>query len=126
MPTYTATAPWLSCRDLQRSVTYFRDVLGFRGDWHWSWGDPPDHAGVSRDNVRILLVENSDRAAREAGSEYVIYVRHVIDAYEEHRASGATIVRELGERPWGTNDYQVETPDGHLLVFTEAPHDLSR
>ena len=42
MPTYTATASWLSCRDLQRTVVYFRDVLGFRGDWHWFWGDTPD------------------------------------------------------------------------------------
>ncbi len=81
MPTFTATAPWLSCQNLQRTVAYFRDVLGFGGDWHWFWIDPPDHAGVSRDGVRILLVERPDRAAREAGSEYVIYVRDVTGAY---------------------------------------------
>lgn len=126
MPTFTATAPWLACQDLQRSVAYFRDVLRFRGDWHWLWGDPPAHAGVSRDDVRILLVENPERAAHAAGTEYVIYVRDVAGAYEEHRASGARIVEELGERPWGTHDYEVETPDGHRLVFTEAPDDLSR
>ncbi len=116
-----ATAPWIACEDLKATVEYYRTILGFTGDWQWFWGEPPDHAGVSRDGVRILLVQDGARAARSRGSEIVIYVRSVIALYGELTRSGAKIVRPLGKRPWGTFDFTAVDPNGFELVFTEAP-----
>ena len=120
-PSCVGAAPWVACTDLKSTVDHYRDVLGFDGDWHWFWGDPPDHAGVSRGKTRILLVEDADRAARCRGSEVVVYVKGVEALYEELRRSGAQIVRELDERPWGTQDFTVQDPNGFLMIFTEAP-----
>ncbi len=123
-PELLGTAPWIACRDLQASVQYYRSVLGFNGDWHWFWGDPPDHAGVSRGRARILFFVDSDRAARCAGMEIVLYVRDVESLYDELRHTGAEIVRELDTRPWGTVDFTVRDLNGCELIFTEAPDEL--
>ncbi len=120
-PSCVGATPWVACTDLKSTVAHYRDVLGFNGDWHWFWGDPPDHAGVSRGQTRILFVEDADRAARCRGSEVVVYVKGVEALNEELRRSGAQIVRELDERPWGTQDFTVQDPNGFLMIFTEAP-----
>ncbi len=120
-PEFHGDAPWIACSNLTATVDHYRNVLGFDGDWHWFWGEPPDHAGVSRDKTRILFVKSPEKATRCRGSEVVVYVRHVAALYEELQGSGANIVREYGERPWGTLDFTVEDPDGVCLIFTEAP-----
>ena len=120
-PTCVGAAPWVACTDLTATIDHYRDVLGFRGDWHWLWGDPPDHAGVSRGKTRILFVEDANRAARSRGSEVVVYVKGVETLCEELRSSGAHVIHEIDERPWGTLDFTVEDPNGHRLIFTEAP-----
>ena len=120
-PICVGAAPWVACTDLKSTVDHYRDVLGFNGDWHWFWGDPPDHAGVSRGQTRILFVEDADRAARCRGSEVVVYVKGVEALYEDLRRSGAQIVRELDERPWGTVDFTVQDPNCFRMIFTEAP-----
>ena len=55
--------------------------------------------------------------------EVVVYVAGVAALYDELRGSGARVVHELGERPWGTRDFTVEDPDGFRLIFTEAPEE---
>ncbi|MFQ5744767.1 MAG: hypothetical protein ACE5HV_14440 [Acidobacteriota bacterium] len=71
-PICVGAAPWIACADLTAAVEHGRDVLGFNGEWSWSWGDPHDHAGLSRGRTRILLVEDAGRAARSRGNEVVI------------------------------------------------------
>ncbi len=66
-------------------------------------------------------MEGPAKAERCRGSEVVVYVRRVAALYEELQGSGANIVQEYGERPWGTLDFTVEDPDGVRLIFTEAP-----
>ncbi len=122
-PNFVGAAPWIACTNLTSTVDHYRDVLGFDGAWNWFWGDPPDHAGVSRGQTRILFFEDEDRAARSRGAEVVIYVKGVRALYDELRSSPARIIRDLGERPWGTMDFTVEDPDGFRLIFTEAPDD---
>lgn len=118
---FVGSAPWLACTDLMATVDHYRDVLGFRGSWRWFWGEPPDHAGVSRGQTRICLFENAVRASSRRGLEVVIYVVGVADLYEELQGAGAEVVRDLGERPWGTLDFTVADPDEVQLIFTEAP-----
>ena len=120
-PRCMGAAPWIACTNLKTTVDHYRELLGFDGDYHWFWGDPPHHAAVSRGRTRLLFVEDGNRAARSRGAEVVIYVKGIAVMYDELRSSGARIVQELGERPWGTLDFTVEDPDRFRLAFTEAP-----
>lgn len=37
--------------------------------------------------------------------------------YAEYRANGVKIIQELVNRPWGTREFSIETPDGHRIMF---------
>ena len=118
---FEGSAPWFACTDLVLAVDYYMNNLGFRGTWNWLWGDPPNHAGISRGRTRILLYEDAEAAKRRRGMEHVIYVQNVKGLYAQYCAGEVSIVKELEDRPWGTLDFTVETPDGIRLIFTEAP-----
>jgi catechol 2,3-dioxygenase-like lactoylglutathione lyase family enzyme len=59
MARITGISPVLLVADLERSVTYYRDRLGFTCVTH---GEPPDFATADRDGQTILL--RSPRTAR--------------------------------------------------------------
>lgn len=42
--------PVLAVRNVAETVTYWHEVLGFPGKW--TWGNPPNHGGVSRGTGR--------------------------------------------------------------------------
>jgi len=37
--------------------------------------------------------------------------------YSEYKAKGVKIIQELVNRPWGTREFSIETPDGHRIMF---------
>jgi catechol 2,3-dioxygenase-like lactoylglutathione lyase family enzyme len=57
--TLTGISPVLLVSDLERSVAYYRDQLGFECEVH---GDPPDFASARRDQATILLALCDDPA----------------------------------------------------------------
>ncbi len=48
----TGISPVLLVADIQRSVEYFRDKLGFECE---VYGEPPDFAAARRDEATLLL-----------------------------------------------------------------------
>lgn len=120
---FAAAVPQLPVRHVEASQRYYRDVLGFRLDGIWSEGA---YGSVTRDNTVIHLYrENGEIAANRV----VISVRDVDAVFEEWSASGATIVSDLEEKPWGTREFAASDLDGHRLRVCQAsrvsPH-LSR
>ena len=50
----TSISPFFIVKDLQTSITYYRERLGFQLDFQGP-GDGPFYAGVSRDGIGIML-----------------------------------------------------------------------
>jgi catechol 2,3-dioxygenase-like lactoylglutathione lyase family enzyme len=110
-------------RDVNTSVAYYRDVLGFEIDF--VQGDPPAHARVSsgdRTNgtaVRIRFEQLARDAASSTDAGYCyIHVGHDLDGLcQWYRSRGATILREPESHPWGLRDFYVRDCDGYVLCF---------
>ena len=118
-PHLVSLAPQFLVDDLQQSIAYYRDKLGFKVDFVYD----DFYAGISRDGLVIHLkwapktVE--DRAHRK-NNEHLdasAGVEGVEALYEEFEANGATIIKPIGERPWGATDFYVEDPDGYIICF---------
>ena len=104
-------------------MDYFVDTLGFERTAIF----PPDgEAGpvygiVNRDGVefhlqirrRTLWVEPRE----EIESDAYVRIDDVDARYEEHRAAGVTVLREICDEDYGQRDFCIETPDGHRIVF---------
>jgi uncharacterized glyoxalase superfamily protein PhnB len=114
MSRITRLFPVFTVRNLDEALAYYRDKLGFTVSW--TWGDPASRAGVSLDDVEIQL-EGEGLGAPPGPS--VVYC-HMVDVetyYESCLTRGATILMEIGDRPWGMRDFRVIDPSGNRLGF---------
>jgi len=122
MPSITAAAPQFLVEKLNESLNFYEQRLGFSRDFVYEGF----YASVSRDRAVIhlkcapkLAAERNHRRSGEHLDAYLV-VSGIGDLHEELIGRGATIIKPLEERPWGTRDFYVEDPDGYILCFSEA------
>jgi catechol 2,3-dioxygenase-like lactoylglutathione lyase family enzyme len=121
MARVTGISPVLLVADLQRSVAYYRDRLGFTCVTR---GDPPDFATADRDGQTILLALADDSSRLVPHWKIVdmmwnVYIR-VDDAdaiYADVQERGAEIDYEIYDAPHGFREFGVSDPDGHDIAF---------
>jgi uncharacterized glyoxalase superfamily protein PhnB len=113
-------APQFFTTDIPRTLTYYKDKLGF--ECMGTWQDPPVYAIVARDQHAIHFrfaeppTANPDKYPDELLDAYL----HVEDAdalYAEYAARGVEFMRELGNTPWNSREFVVKDCDGRLLAF---------
>ncbi len=131
--------PVLPVADVQRAARYFCEVLGFALDF--MAGEPPTHARVKRGVARAdaaspragatidrsssvsLLLWQCGATQRPAWrGEFVIDVGHDLDGlHAAYLARGVSIVEPPLSQLWGSREFAIREPDGHLLRF-RAPN----
>ena len=121
MAVLTGISPVLLVADLQRSVDYFSERLGF--ECH-VFGDPPNFATAARD-AAVILIAFSDQPERLVPHWQIVdkmwdaYIR-VDDAdaiYAEVQERGAGIDYTIYDAPHGFREFGVQDPDGHDIAF---------
>ncbi len=105
--------PILRVEDMERSVRYYVDVLGFESA---PWGTD-DFSYVGRDGLGIYLCRG---AQGHTGAWVWIGVSDVRALFTAYRGRGAIIRREPRNEPWAL-EMQVEDPDGNVLRFGSEP-----
>ncbi len=121
MATLTGISPVLLVADLERSVAYYRDRLGFTCA---TYGDPPDFATADREGATLLLAlaEDASRLVphwRIVDKMWNVYIRcDDADAlYAEVQERGAGIDYTIYDAPHGFREFGVQDPDGHDIAF---------
>jgi catechol 2,3-dioxygenase-like lactoylglutathione lyase family enzyme len=111
-------------KDLQTSITYYRERLGFQLDFQGP-DDGPFWAGVSRDGIGIMLkavapdvppIPNHTRHEWAPPDAY-IYSMDPDALFDEFSRRGATFVRRLSFVEEGLWGFSITDADGYLLVF---------
>ena len=121
-PRVTSFAPQFLVDDLDRSMAYYRR-LGF------TFGEPWDgfYAVGYLDGLELHLKEapkNQAERQYRRDNEHLDASAGVdgIEAfYARCVANGATIFKPLAATAWGTKDFYVEDPDGHIISFGGRP-----
>jgi catechol 2,3-dioxygenase-like lactoylglutathione lyase family enzyme len=106
---FEGSAPILRVADMEASVRYYVDVLGFRNA---PWGNG-DFTSVNRDRAGIYLCRGGQG---QPGTWVWIGVEDVQPLYEEYKSAGAKIRHAPLNFPWAL-EMKVEDPDGHVLRF---------
>jgi predicted enzyme related to lactoylglutathione lyase len=107
--------------DLERSLAYYRDGLGFDCE---TYGDPPNFASVGRDEATILLAL-TDEPERIVPHWHVVenmwnvYIRvdDVDRLYAEIQERGTPIDYTIYDAPHGFREFGVQDPDGYDIAF---------
>ena len=124
MSNLVSIRPNFIVRNLQASITYYRERLGFQLDFQGPDGGP-FWAGVSRDGIGIMLkavasevlpIPNHTR--HEWGpSDADIYSMDPDTLFAEFRRRGASFVQKLSFIEEGLWGFAVTDADGYVLRF---------
>jgi catechol 2,3-dioxygenase-like lactoylglutathione lyase family enzyme len=117
----TAISPQFLVDNLDRSITYYCDKLGFELDFKYD----SFYAAVSRDGYAIhlkcapKLAADRDHRKQNEHLDAYIAVSGVRALFDELKTRGARVLKPLEERPWSCLDFYVEDPDGYIVCFSE-------
>lgn len=106
----------LAVPNLEKSVAFYRDQLGFTLNF-----EVEGWAFLGRDEFRLMLGECSDAMpVSEMGDHsYFAYVTvdTVDELYLEFLKNGVSGVQKPADKPWGMREFALRTPDGHRMTF---------
>jgi len=107
--------PILRVANLDASIEYYVERLGFTVDWRAGDG----MASVSRDHTSIML---NDGDQGHAGTWLWTSTSDADALYAELQSRGARLRHPPTNYPWGSRECHVFDLDGHVLRFgSEAP-----
>ena len=116
--------PFFIVKDLQASIAFYRERLGFQLDFQGPEGDVY-YAAVSRDGVGIMLKEilpdvlpcpNHTRHAWARWDAY-IYTLDPDTLFDEFRQRGVSFVKELSFIDDGLWGFEITDADEYVLAF---------
>src|SRR5512135_944796 len=108
--------------DVDASVAFYRDVLGFAVE-----RESPGYVAMRLGDVRFAIGQQSDlppghhfgpeALARQkgVGVEIVIEVDDIQECHQRVVESGYPLSKSLTVQPWGLTDFRVVDPDGYYV-----------
>lgn len=124
MPTLLKHAPYFPVGNVERTLAFYKEVLGFQPEY--SAGDPLQFAICSRDGLAIMLrrVSEAERIVpieKQGGTwEAFFWVRGVAALHAELESKGADIVYgPLIQESYQMREFAIRDCDGHVLGFGE-------
>lgn len=127
--TFSTQTPNLVVSDLARSLTFYRDVLGFSVIESVPKEPPFVFVMLTRDNLSVFL--NAESVVREdpayaklaesvgqSGISMYFMLKGVGELYEALKGK-VTVVAPLERKFYGITEFNITDPDGYLITFAE-------
>ncbi len=121
----TAT-PGLTVNDLQRSLEFYRDILGFHAGEPWMDNGKMMGIEMKAGAVSFYLGQDDFKKGRDrakgVGTRIYCATADDIDALATRvKAKGGVLDHDPMTQPWGTRDFGITDPDGYKLTFASQP-----
>lgn len=109
--------PFLTANDLQASVAWYRDVLGFIVAEEYKRDDKVMGVRIQAGSVQLMLGQDDFAKGRDrmkgAALRFYFQTNQDIDALAAAiRERGGKLTQEPTDQPWGRRDFAVVDPDG--------------
>ena len=101
--------------DYERSVAFYRDVLGLHVYREWGSGTVFFLGGG------LLELSRSAGPVTEDKLSFWLQVRDVDGEFARLAAAGVEVVEAPVDEPWGLREGRLRDPDGLMLVLVEIP-----
>lgn len=115
-------SPSLTVDDLERSVRFYKDGLGFSTGEEWKDGDKLVGVMLQSDQVYLMLGQDDFAKGRDRvkGSGVRLYIQiggDVVALAERAKAAGLTLDSEPADLGWGPIGFTLTDPDGYKLTI---------
>ncbi|HLU46251.1 MAG TPA: VOC family protein [Natronosporangium sp.] len=121
--------------DPEASLSFYRDALGFEvrkqvefNGMQWNTVGPPDQPdvnivlyppgadpGVTEDERRMI----TEMMAKGTFASILLATKNLDAVFEQVQASGAEVMQEPTEQPWGVRDCAFRDPAGNMVRIQE-------
>ena len=133
MANVTVASMFIPVSDPDAALGFYRDALGFevtldvgQDDQRWITVRPP-----GQDLSIVLATTHGGRSQEEGDALLALVTKGSIQAcsletddldatFEQLRASGAEVLQEPQDQPWGVRDCAFRDPSGNLLRINQA------
>ena len=112
----------ITCKDLDSSLRFYRDVLGFTADQTYEREGKMVAAVITSGSTRIVLNQDDGKLGWDRVKGQGIYLQFEVPTYADVdgaaariTAAGGTMLSEPADRPWGVRMCQFTDPDGFKL-----------
>lgn len=106
--------PRIPVTDMNRSIAYYQEALGFRLAWRHTAGHL---ACLATGDIELLLLVPWMGDGPPPPQSAYVYVEDPDQLCDEYRQAGADIVDPVASRPYGMRDFVVRDPDGHRFTL---------
>jgi len=118
-------SPFFIVKDLQVSISYYVERLGFQVDFRGPDDGPYSYAGVSRDGIGVMLkailpdvLPQPNHTRHEwARWDAYIYTLNPDALFDEFSQRGASFVTKLSFIDEGLWGFEITDADGYVLAF---------
>lgn len=120
--------PILSVSDVDESISFYTEKLGFTKDFSMPGPDGKTGFGSVRLGQAVIMVGTDDDLANVGkGVQFMTYVPEEIDIdayYAETKARGTEIAEEIKSAYWGDRCFTVHDPDGYRITLSKTVRDV--
>lgn len=113
--------PNLPVSDMERSVAYYQEALGFRLAWRTVDGSL---AALASGEIEMLLLVPWTQGSPPPTYSAYVYVEDPDALYTEYQQAGADIIEPVATRSYGMRDFAVRDPDGHRFTLGRGDEKL--
>ena len=113
----------LTTADVERSLAWYRDVVGFTLEQTWEQDGKVVGATLIAGDVRINLSHDDgalgvDRPKGQGFRLYMSTVQNVDDIAAAIAGRGGSLETQPADMPWGTRAFSLIDPDGFKLTIS--------
>ena len=127
MPQFTKITPNLLVANVERSLAFYVDTLGFARGMTVPDASPFVFASVTAGPVEIFfndaagaVQEYPDFAGKPIGCTGTLFIElQGIDAFHERLEPSVKIVMPIETKFYGMREFAIEDPDGYVITFAE-------
>lgn len=121
----------LTVKDLEKSLAWYRDVVGFAVDQKHERAGKLMAMSLKAGDVRILITQDDgakglDRVKGEGFSLQFTTDQNIDEIANRIKGHGGKLETEPADMPWGVRSFRVHDPDGFKLVFSSTPPQRTR
>lgn len=125
MPKPLGVEPLLYVTNLDKSIAFYTEALGFKLGELFPNNESPIYAPIFAGDSKMMLVfkraANRKFVKKELGGsgvQFFLPVANVDDAYAKIRKQKKIkIVDDIESKSWGDREFTIADPDGYLLTF---------
>jgi uncharacterized glyoxalase superfamily protein PhnB len=114
----------LTVADLERSIAWYRDVLGFTVGERWTEGNNVRGVQMKAGSCDIMLGQDDfakgrDRTKGEGCRLWAATIQDITQLAARIKSAGWRLDREPSETPWGDWAFAVADPDGYKITIIQ-------